>query len=345
MGTLSVALGFGVQGRQEACARGEGAACICWPMPYRRVTRFVTTPDGTRIAYHTHSGDLPEERVEWEMASRPSVLLTNGIGTSENFWRYIVANLEQDHRVVHWNYRGHGHSDEARNGDYSVQAQAEDLERVTEVMMRRGDGTPPHHIAFSMGVRIVLELYRRRPELVPSMTLIAGAPGAYASWRQGRIARLGRGALRKAIRAARPLVPLSSPVVRAFLGSSFAYPAGRLTGTLRARAPRADLDEFFFALRRMSPSAYWKTLQGLLEGDAWDVFAQVRVPTLIIAAANDLIVPLSDMEHMRGVLPKARWLLVADAGHAGLVEAGDEIANAIRGFLVEQGIEPPSMAP
>ena len=71
------------------------------------------------------------------MATRPPVLLTNGIGTSENFWRYIVANLEQDHRVVHWNYRGHGHSEEARGGDYSVESQVEDLERVTEEVMRR----------------------------------------------------------------------------------------------------------------------------------------------------------------------------------------------------------------
>jgi pimeloyl-ACP methyl ester carboxylesterase len=315
------------------------------PMPYRRVTRFVTAPDGTRIAYHTHSGDLPEEQVEREMASRPSVLLTNGIGTSENFWRYIVGNLEQDHRVVHWNYRGHGHSDEARNGDYSVQAQVDDMERVTEEMMRRGNGRPPHHIAFSMGARILLELYRRRPELVPAMTLIAGTAGSLGSWRQGHLARLGLGALRQVVHAASPMVPLISPVVRAFLASPLAYPAGRLTGILRARAPRADLDEFFFSLRRISPEAYWKTLQGLMEGGAWDVLPQVQVPTQLIAAANDLIVPLSDMEQMRRMLPRAKWLLVTDAGHAGLVEAGSEIADAVRTFLVEQGIEPTSMVP
>ncbi|MBN1205813.1 MAG: alpha/beta hydrolase [Myxococcaceae bacterium] len=314
-------------------------------MPYRRVTRFVTAPDGTRIAYHTHSGGLPEEQVEREMASRPSVLLSNGIGTSENFWRHIVANLEQDHRVVHWNYRGHGHSDEAHDGDYSVSAQVDDLERITEAMMAAGNGRPPHHIAFSMGVRILVELCRRRPELVPAMTLIAGAPGAAGAWREGRLARLGLGAVKQAIDAFTPLLPLASPIVRAFLASPLAYPAGRLTGTLRARAPRADLDEFFSSLRRMSPEAYWKTLQGLMEGHAWDVLPKVEAPTQIIAAADDLIVPLSDMLHMREVLPSARWLLVEDAGHAGLVEAGSEIADAVRTFLVDKGIEPPSMAP
>jgi pimeloyl-ACP methyl ester carboxylesterase len=279
------------------------------------------------------------------MARRPGVLLTNGIGTSENFWRYIVANLEQDHRVVHWNYRGHGHSDEARDGDYSIEAHVGDLERVTVAMMTRGDGRPPHHIAFSMGVRVVLELYRRRPELVAAMTLIAGPPGPPGVWRQERGARLKLRAMKRALQASSPLVPMLSPVVHAFLASRLAYPMGRLTGALRARAPRADLDEFFAALRRMSPAAYWATLVGLTEGNSWDVVEQVRVPTQLIAAANDLLVPLSDMERMREVLPHARWMLVEDAGHAGLLEAGSEIADAVRSFLVEQGVEPASMAP
>ncbi|WP_224363307.1 alpha/beta fold hydrolase [Hyalangium versicolor] len=314
-------------------------------MPYRRLTRFVTAPDGTRIAYHTHCGNLPDERVEGDMSSRPPVLLTNGIGSSENFWRYIVANLEQDHRVVHWNYRGHGHSEESQSGDYSVPIHVGDLERVTEEMMRRGDGRPPHHIAFSMGVRIVLELYRRRPDLVPAMTLIAGAPGAALTWQKGRVAKMGQKALRRVVDEVSPLVPMLAPAIHAILASPIAYPAGRLMGSLRARAPRADVEEFFASLRRMSPEAYWKTLQGLMVGHAWDVFAQVEVPTQIIAAANDQIVPLGDMEQMRRVLPQARWLLVPDAGHAGLVEAGSEIADAVRTFLVERGIEPPSMAP
>jgi pimeloyl-ACP methyl ester carboxylesterase len=314
-------------------------------MPFRRFTRFAVAPDGTRIAYHTHSGELPEAQAEREMAPRPGVVLTNGIGTSENFWRYIVANLEQDHRVVHWNYRGHGHSDEARDGDYSIEAHVGDLERVTDAMMRRGNGRPPHHIAFSMGVRVVLELYRRRPELVAAMTLIAGPPGPPGVWKNGRGTRLRLEAMKRALHASAPLVPVVSPVVHAFLSSRLAYPMGRLTGALRARAPRADLDEFFAALRRMSPEAYWATLTGLTEGNSWDVLEQVRVPTQIIAAANDLLVPLSDMMHMREVLPHARFLLVQDAGHAGLVEAGSEIADAVRSFLVEQGVEPASMAP
>src|SRR5207237_7474866 len=57
------------------------------PMTYRILTRFVAARDGTRIAWHTH---LPRERLadgEEVLAARPTIVLTNGIGTSANFWK------------------------------------------------------------------------------------------------------------------------------------------------------------------------------------------------------------------------------------------------------------------
>lgn len=310
-------------------------------MPYLRLTRFVTAPDGTRVAYHTHVGNAPENEAEPALASCPSVLLTNGIGTSENFWRYIVADLEQDHRVVHWDYRGHGRSQLSVNGDYALRVHVDDLERVTEEMMVRGDGRPPHHVAFSMGVRVVLELYRRRPELVPAMTLIAGSPSSPdpSAWLiplPGGHSTLGR-----ALKTLTPLVPRVAPLVHQLLASRLAYPLGRVSGLLRARAPRADILEFMLALRRMDPEAFWMMMRGLVDcPPCWDVLPDVRVPTQIIAAKNDLLVPLREMERMRARMPAAEWVLVDDAGHAGLVEAGTEIAERVRAFRQKCGVGP-----
>jgi pimeloyl-ACP methyl ester carboxylesterase len=317
-------------------------------MPYRRLTRFVLAPDGTRVAYHTHVGDAPEAEAESALASRPGVLLTNGIGTSENFWRYIVADLEQDHRVLHWDYRGHGRSEVSANGDYALRVHVDDLERITEEMMTRGDGRPPHHVAFSMGVRVVLELYRRRPELVPAMTLIGGGaatpdPSAWFVPIPG-----GRATMARTFQLLTPFVPLLAPVVHDFMSSPLAYPFGRMTGLLRARAPRADIVELLKALSRMNPQAFWMMMRGLLESPpSWDVLPQVRVPTQLIAAKNDLMVPLRELERMREGLPHAEWVLVEDAGHAGLVEAGTEIAEVVRAFRQACGVGPayPAQAP
>ncbi|NOJ96878.1 alpha/beta fold hydrolase [Corallococcus coralloides] len=307
-------------------------------MPYRRATHLVSAPDGTRVAVHTHSSGMPEEGRDAALADRPTVLLTNGIGTSENFWRHIVADLEQDHRVVHWDYRGHGMSEESRDNDYRVQVHVDDLERVTEAAMARGGGQPPHHIAFSMGVRILLELYRRRPELVPSMTLIAGTPGVPGSADPRWGSRVALSAAKGMLAAGTPWVPVVAPAVKAFLATPLADPLARAVGALRPRAPREDIAEFLDALYHMSAQAYWRTLRGLTEGHAWDVLPSIRVPVLIIAASDDVLVPLSEVQRLHRALPQAHWLQVDDAGHAGLLEAGTEIAQSVRGFLDAHGL-------
>ena len=46
------------------------------------------------------------------------------------------------------------------------------------------------------------------------------------------------------------------------------------------------------------------------------------------------------MVRMRERMPAAEWVLVEDAGHAGLVEAGTEIAEAMRAFRQVCGVGP-----
>lgn len=302
---------------------------------YRRVTRSLQSADGTSISYHTHLGPAGSED-EAALAGQRALLLSNGIGTSENFWRHLVDALSGDHRVVHWDYRGHGFSEVASGGDYSLETQADDLIRVTEAVMQGGrSGAPPVQVAFSMGVAVLMEAYRRRPELVPAMVLIGGAPDA--PWNQEGLFRLpGFGALfRRSLRAARPLLPALRPVWKAALDPRVVYPAGRFTGQLRSRAERSDVAEFMVALKRMDLAAYWATLIALFDADANDVLPRVKVPVMILGAENDTLIPLRQVERMRDALPHARWHLVRDAGHGTLIEAGPEIAQHVRSFLEE----------
>lgn len=304
------------------------------PMSYHKVTRFISAADGTRLAYHTHLGDPASGESEEALAARPAVLLTSGIGTSENFWRYLVGALASEYRVVHWDYRGHGSSERAASGDYSIQAQVDDLIRVTEAVMANGQrGLPPIQVGFSMGVAVLLELYRRRPELVPALVLLAGGPDApWAGTLPFRIPG-ATAAVQRAMSALTPVVPLAAPLVRWLLSSPFVYPAGRMLGLLRKRAPREDIDQFMHALCSMDTLAYWHTLRALMGARASDVLPRVKVPVLVVAASHDILVPRSEVERIREALPSARYLLVEDAGHATLLEAGPEVAAEVTRFV------------
>ena len=279
----------------------------------------VEAADGTPITFHTHGH-----------SGGPVLLLTNGIGTTENFWRFLVDDLSADFTVVHWDYRGHGSTPVPASGDYGLHTQADDLARVTRAVM--GD-RPPVHIAFSMGVAVLLELYRGRPELVRAMALLAGAPDApgTGTW----LFKLpGSLAAARALAAiATPVVPLVAPLVKAFLRSSLPYPVARAAGVLQPHAPRHDIDEFLSGVANMDPLAYWRTLRGLLAARGSDVLPSVSVPVLIVAAAHDLLMPVVQLENMRRGLPHASYVLIDEAGHAGLVEKGPEMARAVRELL------------
>lgn len=298
-------------------------------MPYRKITRHLDAEDGTRIALHVHLGAHESEAA---LEGRPTVVLTNGIGTSENFWRYLVDAMTPAFRVVHWDYRGHGDSEESRSGDYSIATQARDLELVTRSL---GPNLPVH-IAFSMGVTVLLELFRRERRLIPAMALIAGAPDAPGSTEWPLHLPGAMALLRTALRMARPFVPLASPLVKAAIATPLVYPVGRLTGLLRARAPREDIIAFMAHLRRIDARAYWSTLEALFGAHGSDVLPTVDVPTLVVATENDILVPRAQVERMRDGIPGARWLLLRDAGHAGLLEAGSEVAEAVLAFVGEQ---------
>lgn len=304
-------------------------------MPYRKQTNHLTARDGTKIAWHTHlepGGHLDDE----PLFPRPTALLTNGIGTSENFWRFLVEGLGDRHRVVHWDYRGHGASELSSVGDYSIATQADDLRRVTLAAMERaGTKTPPVHVAFSMGVAVLLELYRTNPELVPAMVLIAGSPEAPFSTLGPLRSNRVRTKVREVMQAATPAVPLFAPVAKALMSSPFVYPVGRVTGMIRKRAPKEDIATFFNALAAMDLVAYWKTAIGLMGANASDVLPNVKVPVQIIAAANDLLMPLDQVRRLRNQLPNAQYLEVKDAGHAGLLEAGSEISSAVKAFVAQ----------
>lgn len=286
-----------------------------------RALHWVTAADGSRLACHFHEATQKK-------ATAPAVVLTNGIGTTENFWRHLLAELTKDHTVAHWDYRAHGSSPAGKSGDYGLQTQARDLEKVTEDVMARTGSTAPVHVAFSMGVAVVIELYRTRPDLVSKLVLIGGAPDA-----PGVLPDAVLRAVRQGLRKVTPAVPALQPVAARVLRSKLLYRAGRALGVLQPRAPRDDIEHMMDAMARMNLQAWVQTLDGLLGAHGSDVLPRVTVPVLIIAAQKDVLMPLKQLQRMRDALPHARFVEVAEAGHAGMLEAGDEMARAIRHFF------------
>lgn len=257
------------------------------PHSYDRRSFFVSAADGARLAVHEHARTRRDP-------ARGTVVLSNGIGTSENFWRFLVAALTDDFRVVHWDYRGHGAS-EVGTERPSMELFAGDLEHVVSAL----GSESIFHVAFSMGVPVVLSHQRTHHASTRALVLISGA--AEPPWHQTGLFRMTglRSRFVHALSASESLVPVVAPLVKMALRSPLSYPFGRLLGLLRSRAPREDIAQFMEALGQMDARAYWRTLLALMNADVSDVPRQLKAPTLVIAARNDWLVPLRQMERLR----------------------------------------------
>lgn len=298
--------------------------------PHGERTRFVEASDGTRIAWHVH----PTDDVSTSPRRRRTLVLTNGLSSTENFWKYLIPTLEDRYDLLVWNYRGHGESESAKNGDYRIVTHAADLERVVEAFRReRNLSEAPIHVAFSMGVTVLLELYRTRPDLVGAMVLIGGgADHPYASIPLFQIPGARR-AVQYALSALSPVVPRIGPILKRVVRFEGLFPLAQLFGTIGRHAPRDEIEHFFRAVGDMDLHAYWGSVCSLMQQRASNMLSTVRVPVLVIAPERDVLALRADLRALHERIRGSEWTLVPRTGHAILLEAGARVGQRIRQFV------------
>ena len=120
-------------------------------------TKSITAEDGTTIRY-TVSG-----------RGRTTVLLSNGIGCNEVFFKYLVRDLEKQYRVISWHMRGHMDSQLPRDPSHvGISYLVDDMKRVFQA-----EGAPRAVlIGLSMGAQVNFEFYRRWPASVESIVVV-----------------------------------------------------------------------------------------------------------------------------------------------------------------------------
>ena len=66
--------------------------------------------------------------LEWGDPSNPTVLMLHGVSQQAHSWDFISLPLSPDYHVIALDQRGHGDSDWAADGDYTLDAMVADLD-------------------------------------------------------------------------------------------------------------------------------------------------------------------------------------------------------------------------
>ena len=71
--------------------------------------------------------------LEWGDDTNPDVLLLHGASQQAHSWDFVSLSLADKYHVLAWDQRGHGDTDWAPEGDYSIEAHQRDLDGFVQV--------------------------------------------------------------------------------------------------------------------------------------------------------------------------------------------------------------------
>ena len=244
-------------------------------------------------------------------AGSPTLVLVNGVGDPLEGWANQTADfLAAGLRVVSFDNRGVGRSS-APPGPYTSAQMAADLHAVV-----RAVGLDGFHLAgVSMGGVIAQEYALAHPanlrSLVLANTFAAADPftrAAFQTWAQ-------------VAEAAGP--PMMMRVQAPWIFSPGFY----------AEHPDRVADLIAEAELSTQPAAAFAAqTAALVDHDARDRLAALTTPTLVIAAADDIIIRPALSRRLFEALPDAAWTVVP-GGHAAFWEESGPWNQAVLEFV------------
>ncbi|MEW6553518.1 MAG: alpha/beta hydrolase [Actinomycetota bacterium] len=239
-------------------------------------------------------------------------MLLHGALSDSREWRRQLDGLSDDFTVVAWDAPGCGRSsdppDTFRLPDYADCL----MGFIDELGMER-----PHVLGLSFGSSLVLEFYRRYPD-VPGKLVLASA---YAGWAGSLPHEVVEERLKMALEdSEKP----PGQVVDAFIPTMFSGPVSAEV-----------MEETAAIMSGFHPAGLRAMARSFAEADLRDVFPHIDSPTLFIHGEEDKRSPLQVVRGFHASMPASELVIIPGVGHAVNVEAPEAFNAAVRGFLLE----------
>jgi pimeloyl-ACP methyl ester carboxylesterase len=243
----------------------------------------------------------------------PVVVLIHGFPLDRSMWIHQRSSVGSIYRVILPDLRGHG-TTAAPEGVYEVDSMADDVLELLDALQIDG---PVVVGGLSMGGYIALSIAARHPERLKALMLIntrasADTPEA-ARTREGLASRVeASGDVSEAVATMLP---------KLFSKNTFEHQPALVARTHDRMA-------------RTPARAIAGTLRGLaIRPDRTAILAGIEVPTLVLAGAEDAVIPVEEAETMARHIPGAKLVLIPEAGHLTPLENPGATDRAILGFL------------
>jgi pimeloyl-ACP methyl ester carboxylesterase/DNA-binding CsgD family transcriptional regulator len=266
-----------------------------------QIIRFCSAADGVRIAYATIGSGPPLVYVAGSLSHLE-------VEWEKPFIRKFLCELANGYTLVRYDMRGSGLSDRTA-ADLSLPVIARDLEAVIEALgLERFSLLSLGELAGPIAAQYAAEHEDRVTSLVLFGTFVRG----------------------------RDLAPLEKQLAVAEWASHFGYPIFELTDE-----PRIDAEQhraiYEIGQAAASNEMYAALFQTIFSVDISEVLPGIRVPTLVIHARDDKLVPFKCGREAATLIPGAQFAVLTGAGPAGWVHSA-ELIPEIHRFLAEHEV-------
>ena len=239
----------------------------------------------------------------------PAVMFSNSLGTDLRVWDELIPHLPQGLRLVRYDKRGHGLSEETP-GPYSIETLADDAAALIEALGLK----KVVFVGLSIGGLIGQSLAARRPDLLAGLVISNSAAkiGDAAMW----------GARIEAIRR-NGLGSIAEPTMERWFSPAF-------------RAGRRDA-VWQRMLARQPQEGYIACCEAIAGADLTASARSLDLPVQVIAGGHDGSTPPDLVRATADLIPGARFDLIEAAAHIPCDEAPGAHAAILSRFLKEIG--------
>ncbi|MGZ4201547.1 MAG: alpha/beta fold hydrolase, partial [Thermoleophilaceae bacterium] len=257
---------------------------------------------------HLHSIDIAGSRVNYVdigSGDGPPIVFVHGLGGAWQNWLENIPRAATERRTIALDLPGFGES-EMPPGDISVPGYGRCVEELCE---RLGLGEVVL-VGNSMGGFISAEVAIQRPQRVARLVLVSAAGISITNLRRRPVETWGRAAAALGVYG---LAHVRELVVRPRLRHA-------ALGYVVRHPTRLAPDLCWELMSAAGRPGFIGALEALLDYDFRDRLGDIRVPTLIIWGANDMLVPVKDASEFERRIPESRKVILDDTGHVAMIE-------------------------
>lgn len=237
------------------------------------------------------------------------IVFVHGFPLSRKAWQKQIDALKSSYRVIAPDLRGLGEND-AATGTTTMTQFADDVHALLQ-QLKTG---PVVLVGHSMGGYVTLAFARKHPEMLRGLVLVCTKAG-----NDSAEAAAGRRTTADKVKASG-----SSVVVDAMTPKMLA--AGNQDTNM--------LEQVRAIMAPSKPESVMAALLGMAErADSTPMLSQIKVPTLVVTGADDIVIPPAESEKLAAGINGAKLVTIAHSGHLVAFEKPAEFNAALQNWI------------